>query len=148
MKYIGIICRIDGQPDSSGEVLGPNVELPPGPILVSQDFNKDLPPLGTATVSVAGKDIIAIMDIDLMPTLATKCYAVPGGYVKTRESLTRQGAESVPGESTYVREWSINHVAITTTPCDKTLEPLKEYPAESPGVPRIKFRTEIPPEEQ
>lgn len=133
VKYTGIVLRINGEPDAQGDIFGPGVELPDGPVLVSQDYNKEIPPAGTAIMKMehdaSGQYVKAELDIDLIPQLATKCYAVVGGHIIERDEK-------------LIKRCKISHLALTLYPSDPTLEPLKEFPAEAPGTPRIKMRDE------
>ena len=113
MKYVAVVAKLDGFEDLMGEVLGKDVILPKHAIEVCQDFNKNLPILGKAVVKKIEDDLVAYLDIDLIPDIATKFYAVVGGSVLKRDGRV-------------VKKWKLNGLALTAYPSDRRIGTLRE----------------------
>ena len=115
MVYRGVCARLNGQPDSSGEVLSPNVHIPNNPVNVTHDFYEKTS-IGTAWIEIEGNEVITYVrfyDQDLFTKqMAEQLYAVVGGSILNRK-----------GDS--IDEWVLKDIAITASPCDKTLTRLK-----------------------
>lgn len=113
MKYEGVIAILDGQPDSLGDILSKNVQMPIDRVLVTNGF--DGPPIGFAAVKVVGDSVMAEIDIDtkIMPPEAVEMFkGVIGG------SITKRNGCSIEG-------WILKDVGLTQNPCDKRLPNLK-----------------------
>lgn len=116
MEYIGVIAAMDGVPDSTDEILGEDVTLPTEPVAVSNNFDKVSPPIGKAVVTKVGKCLVATIqlfdDSKFPPEVVEKMYGVIGG-----RSLGRRGNEVI--------QWELTHMAITPSPTDTRLPPLR-----------------------
>lgn len=115
MIYKGVVARFNGVPDSQGDVLSDNVQLPANPVRITHEFHSKTN-IGMAHLVLEQDRITAYVDLsdqDLFTQeMVSKLYIVPGGII-----LERDG--------TLVKKWSLSDLALTSSPSDKTLTPLE-----------------------
>jgi hypothetical protein len=115
MVYKGVCARLNGTPDSSGDILGENFEIPRNPVNVTHNFYEKTC-IGTAWIEVEGNEVIAyvnLFDSEVFPKEhVEQMYAVIGGSISDRDGAS-------------IKKWTLKDVALTATPCDKTLTRLK-----------------------
>lgn len=116
--YRGVCARLNGEPDSQGDILTSNLHIPKNPVKVTHEFYEKTN-IGDAYLEVEGNEVIAyvtLFDYELFqPKIAEQLYAVVGGSVITRENG-------------IVKEWVLKEIAITASPADKTLTKLTLNP--------------------
>lgn len=115
MVFRGVCARINGEPDSAGDILNSNLHIPKNPVSVTHDFYEKTY-IGDAYVQVEGNEVVAylnLFDQDLFTKeMVESFYAVVGGSI-----IKREGG--------VVKEWVLTQIALTGNPCDKTLPRLK-----------------------
>lgn len=114
IKYRAVIAIVDGQPDSSGDILTDNVKIPNRRLMVSRDFSDTV--VGFASVKKEGNELVAEIELDdsqLPPELAEQLVGVVGGYIISRNGTT-------------IDSWKLQDIGLTVAPCDKRLPKLKK----------------------
>jgi hypothetical protein len=111
--YEGICARLNGEPDSQGDILADDVEFG-YPVRVTHEFY-DKTHVGTAYLERDGNQIRVWVTVDheaFTPEVMCQLTAVPGGKVLEREG-------------NLIREWKIDSIGLTVSPADSTLPKLK-----------------------
>jgi hypothetical protein len=112
MKYTGIIARLNGEPDQSGEILSDNVEVPKHMVPVYLGFETAPTPIGMAKVVKENNSIMAeIQFSDLIVLPMEEFYGVIGGKIVSRNG-------------NVITEWILTDIGITDKPCDLSLPKL------------------------
>ena len=116
--YRGVCARLNGKPDSQGDVLSKNVHIPRNPVKVTHNFYENTL-IGSAYLEIEGDEVIAYVrfyDPEVhCKEVVEQMYAVVGGSIVDRKGDT-------------VNEWIIKEISITPNPCDTTLTKLKLNP--------------------
>jgi hypothetical protein len=107
MKYYAIIARLNGIPDSAGEILSDDVVLPKSSVPVFEECNENAL-LGQALVCKNGNILIAYMDLTTVPDDIESMYGVVSG-----KSFAKDG--------NVITKWSLTSVGLTKRPADLTL---------------------------
>jgi len=113
MKYYAVVAIMDGVPDSSGDILTENVDIPQFLVPVSNAFSP--PVIGQALITKEGHSLTAKIEIDesRFPTeLIEQMTGVVGGTI-----IYRNGP--------IVDKWKVTEVGLTREPSDNRLPKLK-----------------------